>query len=383
MQKRIDIADSFIFKNYLIASPEMIERLKNIFESSRKLKMVGTSLPSVLIVGGPGSGKEQIAKFLRLFSDYYCRGKQYIVNMASVKPDVFVAPTIVGGDIKVRDIRDIELEGILEKMRNKTLEDIDTIGKDQKITVKELIEEKDEKKIDEKKKGLACFPTLVLDELNSMSVDSQGVLLRFLENAEIIPIGGVEDRVSKGAKNGREKDNWKKLTDFLLIGVMNEDPDELAREKAIEFIRKESYVRGLLADLLYEYFLRIRRLRSDLKYRMIRNGKFEIPNLRGRRADIPILFYHYIKDEIREYYGNSLHVLITLDALELLMSPELDWPGNIRQLQDLTKKVTKFSVLDFRKKEEEKDKVLLVKEKHIRDSMEEIGLIEKHLAFTI
>lgn len=382
MRGEVNIQESMVFKSYLVASPRMIDKLKNVLNSASRLKKIGDSLPSVLVVGEPGSGKDEIANFLRLFSKYYSKGELYKINMASIKPDALVPPVVVGANIKVNPGNvDIEIIGILEKIKGRLFDEMGEKIDDMKTTG-------DEAKLYKKKEKHAFFPTLVLDELNSMSIDSQGVLLRFLENAEIVPIGGVEERVFGNASSGKvtpklrksEKEECKRVTDFLVIGVMNEDPDELSREKAIDFIRRAPYVRGLFGDLLYEYFLKIRRLRGDLKYRMIRCGKFVIPDLKNRREDVPILFDYYAKKEIHEYLGNSHETRITLDALERLMSPELEWPGNIRQLQALSKKTVEFSILESLGQDQEKGgklPLIMIREKHIRKAMKEVNLIEE------
>lgn len=221
------------------------------------------------------------------------------------------------------------------------------------------------------KKLFGRFPTIVLDELNSMSIDSQGTLLRILENADITPIGGYEDIMIVDGKD--DKDYREFLTDFLVVGLMNEDPEEITREEAIRFLKKESYIGGLLGDLLYEYILKIRRLRPDLRARMMRNGKFEMPKLAERRADIPGIFYLLINEAKKDYFINC-KIRITIDALEYLMRPELDWPENVRLLQTLTKKVAEIIYDDY---EYEKKDIIIVREKHIRKAMEKIGMLKE------
>ncbi|MFO0795444.1 MAG: sigma 54-interacting transcriptional regulator, partial [Candidatus Brocadiaceae bacterium] len=215
------------------------------------------------------------------------------------------------------------------------------------------------------------FPTIVLDELNSMSIESQGALLRFLENAEITPIGGCEDEMLAYGKE--DKEYWKFLTDFLVVGVMNEDPEELTREEAIRFLKKESYIGGLLGDLLYEHIMKIRRLRSDLRARMMRNGKFEVPQLAKQRANIPVIFYNIINKDKKDYFEDS-QIRITMDALEYLMKPDLEWTENIRLLQTLTKKVLEVLYEDYENKDKD---LIIVREKHIRKAMKEIGMIKE------
>ena len=217
------------------------------------------------------------------------------------------------------------------------------------------------------------FPTIVLDELNSMNIESQGVLLRFLENSEIMPIGGIEDKMVIDGKAVVDKEYQKFLTDFLVVGLMNEEPEEITRERAIQFLKKEGYIGGLLGDLLYEHIIKIRRLRPDLKARMMRNGIIRIPKLAEHRADIPHTFYNFLHRDKRDYFPNS-EIRITMDALELLMSPELEWPENFRLLETLTKKAEEIICEDYKDKD---DKFIIVREKHIREAMKEIDMIQE------
>ena len=215
------------------------------------------------------------------------------------------------------------------------------------------------------------FPTIVLDELNSMNIESQGVLLRFLENAEITPIGGYEDKMLEGGED--EKDYREFITDFLIVGLMNEDPEEITREEAIRFLQKEKYIGGLLGDLLYEHIMKIRRLRPDLRARMMRNGKFEMPKLADHRADIPHAFYLIINDTKKEAYFPNSKIRITMDALEYLMKPALEWNENFRLLEALVNKVVEIIY------ENKDDKLIVIREKHIRKAMREIGMEKEEM----
>lgn len=231
------------------------------------------------------------------------------------------------------------------------------------------------------------FPTLLLDELNSLDIDSQGVLLRFIENAEISTIGGYEDKMWV---NGEiEKEYQEFLTDFLIVGLMNEDPEEITREKGIRFLKqKDSYISGLLGDLLYEHIIRVRRLRPDLRQRMMRNGEFKIPELARHRADIPVIFSMEIESAKEDFFPNCV-VRITMDALEYLMQPELEWPENVRLLQTLKQKVVEIVYEDYEAKKE-RDKIkrkiggeyiemdlIIIRVKHIEKAMKEIGMIKE------
>ena len=361
------IVESLFFKNRLRTAPEMLEVLESFLKPSKaKLKKDDDLLPSILVVASPGAGKEDVPKLIKLFSDFYNRGKTYKLNMASLKPDAIVPVAMVGGEItlessspawkeayklegilgnirkdlhvKFKDfLKDlpkkaedyekklggciktilVEIAGIISGIRipNINVKIIKTKIKNINITIKKIeknkiassewgknyleiekeineikdqikiieqqLAKKDKKHIqqsktklitinklipnlqnvnklnqrgctgtfecfaeklnqlgqDEKlivKKLFGRFPTIVLDELNSMSIGSQGVLLRFLENAEITPIGGYEDEMWVDGKDDKAYREF--ITDFLVVGLMNEDPEAISREAAIRFL---------------------------------------------------------------------------------------------------------------------------------------------------
>jgi len=428
---RIDIKESLFFKNRIYTDPKMLDALEGFLKPSKaKLKKEGDLLPSILVVATPGSGKEDIPKIIKLFSGCYSKGKIYKLNMASLKPDAVAPVTIVGAEIKWEG-RHYKLEGILRQIREQTLKEFKKFISDSKdglfekvheykkdlytsikhtndserdhILLRKLLErlckekkyvESLIKKIEDKgfdikilgteekrivKELFRKFPIIVLDELNSMSIENQGVLLRLLENAELTPLGGYEDKI-----NEDDKDCMEFITDFLVIGIMNEDPEEITREEAMKFLKdKESYIGGLLGDFLYEYVLRVRRLRPDLRARIMRNGKFEIPKLSDRRADIPGIFYSLLKNAQEDYFVNS-DIRITIDALEALMRPELQWPENVRLLQSLTKKVIEIVYEDYENKRSKREDIprnngmdlIMISGKHINQALKamEIGI---------
>ncbi len=60
------------------------------------------------------------------------------------------------------------------------------------------------------------------------------------------------------------------------------------------------------------------------------------PPLRQRRADIPLLLNHYLNDAAKELETPAKS--IDADALDMLQS--YDWPGNVRQLVNATRRLT-------------------------------------------
>lgn len=308
------VKDSLIFSKYLIGSPGMIEQIKTVMSLNLKK---GDSLPAVLVVGSPGSGKDRMAKLIKLFSEEYRFGREYIINMAMLRPNEITVPLLMGIDIKCGS-KDIRIKGLFTKAE------------------------------DNKNKDNAGAQVFVFDELNSLDIDSQGSLLRIIENAKITPLGGLE-----------EKD-----VDFLIIGIMNEDPESITMQKPLaEILKKEKLFGGILGDILYEYFRKIRRLRDDLYYRIIRDGKIVIPDLKNRREDIPIMFYFFVRDEMKK---ENKEFEIDIEVYEVLMENTLTWPGNFRQLQAIAKETIREAIND----KKDHKKILSIRSIHVKNAIE-------------
>ncbi len=134
--------------------------------------------------------------------------------------------------------------------------------------------------------------TLFLDEIGDMSPALQTRLLRVLAESEFYRVGGQQSiRV-----------------DVRVIAATNQD---LARAV------KES------------------RFREDL-YHRLNVIRINSPPLRQRRADIPVLLNHYLTEAAREL--DTAAKSIDADALDMLQS--YDWPGNVRQLVNATRRLT-------------------------------------------
>jgi two-component system nitrogen regulation response regulator GlnG len=134
--------------------------------------------------------------------------------------------------------------------------------------------------------------TLFLDEIGDMSPALQTRLLRVLAESEFYRVGGQQSiRV-----------------DVRVIAATNQD---LARAV------KES------------------RFREDL-YHRLNVIRINSPPLRQRRTDIPLLFNHYLAEAAKELEAPAK--AIDSDALDVLQS--YDWPGNVRQLVNATRRLT-------------------------------------------
>ena len=134
--------------------------------------------------------------------------------------------------------------------------------------------------------------TLFLDEIGDMSPALQTRLLRVLAESEFYRVGGQASiRV-----------------DVRVIAATNQD----------------------LARAVTEH-----RFREDLFHRL-NVIRINTPPLRQRRQDIPMLLEHYLTDA-----GNELGAAaktINPEAMEILKS--YDWPGNVRQLVNATRRLT-------------------------------------------
>jgi len=140
------------------------------------------------------------------------------------------------------------------------------------------------------KKGyfeLADKGTIFLDEVGDMSISLQVKLLRVLETGEFYRVGGT-----KPIK-----------VDVRHISATNQNLESLIREG---------------------------KFREDLYYRL-RVVKIELPPLRERKDDIPLLVKYFI-DMYNEKYKKEV-VAVSEEVMNLFL--EYPWPGNIRELKNL------------------------------------------------
>ena len=77
------------------------------------------------------------------------------------------------------------------------------------------------------------------------------------------------------------------------------------------------------------------RFREDL-YHRLNVMRINTPPLRQRREDIPLLLNHYLADASKELDAPAKR--LNSDAIELLKA--YDWPGNVRQLVNATRRLT-------------------------------------------
>ena len=134
---------------------------------------------------------------------------------------------------------------------------------------------------------LAIGGTLFLDEVCETPNDLQVKLLRMLEDRKIRRIGGKEEIP----------------VDIRVLTATNLNVEEAVKKKL---------------------------LREDLYFR-INTIQINIPPLRERVEDIPLLVAHLLNDLNKKY--NRQITDIEPEALELIKS--YDWPGNVRELQNI------------------------------------------------
>jgi len=136
--------------------------------------------------------------------------------------------------------------------------------------------------------------TIFFDEISSLNLETQAKLLRVMQDREFMRLGGTKTiRV-----------------DVRIIAATNTELEELIDQKSF---------------------------RKDLFYRL-NVIKIELPPLRARKEDIPLLVKHFIdvyaKENDKEIEG------VSPDVLEILENHP--WPGNVRELENLIERTVVF-----------------------------------------
>ncbi len=99
--------------------------------------------------------------------------------------------------------------------------------------------------------------------------------------------------------------------------------------------------------------IREQRFRSDLYYR-INVVRIDLPSLRERTGDIPLLTRHFIGRYARDMGREDIG--ITPEALDVLAG--YSWPGNVRELQNVVKRMLALSTHDMLDVEDVPDEVI-------------------------
>ena len=143
------------------------------------------------------------------------------------------------------------------------------------------------------KKGLfevANGGTLFLDEIGNMGMDTQAKILRVLQDRRFTPLGGTQET----------------QVDVRIVAATNVDLRQAVRDG---------------------------KFRDDLFYRL-NVISIDLPALRSRREDIPLLVHRFLDHFSKE---NDLETRkLTPDAMRALV--DYEWPGNVRELAHIVER---------------------------------------------
>ncbi|OOG23150.1 two-component system response regulator GlrR [Thioalkalivibrio denitrificans] len=141
--------------------------------------------------------------------------------------------------------------------------------------------------------------TLFMDEVGDMPLAFQAKLLRVLQEGEIRPVGA----------------NRSVPVNVRVVSATHRDLEEAVEAGSF---------------------------RADLYYRL-NVVRLDLPPLRERRDDIPLLVRHFLT-EINERNGRRIEGFAP-DAMETLMAAS--WPGNVRQLQNVVEQAAALSTTEI------------------------------------
>ena len=140
-----------------------------------------------------------------------------------------------------------------------------------------------------RKKGkfeIAEGGTVFLDEIGDISLKTQTDLLRVLQEREIVRVGG----------------NQTIKVDFRVVAATNKNLEQLIEEG---------------------------KFRPDLYYRL-NVFHIEMPPLRERREDIPVLVDHFV----RKFSSEMSKKITRVSPAAMNVLQQYNWPGNVRELEN-------------------------------------------------
>ncbi|MCC6676440.1 MAG: sigma-54-dependent Fis family transcriptional regulator [Phycisphaerales bacterium] len=137
--------------------------------------------------------------------------------------------------------------------------------------------------------------TLFLDEISTLPLAVQSSFLRVLEERVVIPVGDTRPRP----------------VDVRIIAASNQDLQELCKQG---------------------------KFREDLLYRLD-VVRLQLPPLRQRQQDIPLLVHHFLDKYTREM--NKKVMGITNGAMRAMLNHE--WRGNVRELENVIERAVIFA----------------------------------------
>ena len=225
--------------------------MREIFDT---IKQIADSKTTVLIEGESGTGKELVAKAIHFNSNR--KGKPFIaINCAGI-PETLIESELFGHE-----------KGAFTNAYGRKLGRFE----------------------------MADSGTLFLDEISELSLATQAKILRFLQERELVRVGGTETI----------------NVDVRLIAATNRNLENSVANGAF---------------------------RDDLYYR-IKVVPIHLPPLRERKEDIPLLVNHFLNRIMKEKEATAKS--ISSEALDLLI--EYSWPGNIRELENTIERITLLS----------------------------------------
>ncbi|MDU2063968.1 MAG: sigma 54-interacting transcriptional regulator [Sporomusaceae bacterium] len=174
---------------------------------------------------------------------------------------------------------------------------------------------------------LANQGTLLLDEIGDMPLGLQSKLLRVIQHREVTRIGATKPV----------------LLDMRLIAATNCDLRDLVKQG---------------------------KFREDLYYRL-NVFPIEVPPLRLRQSDISLLVQHFL-DTYKVKYNKE----IGIDQAGFTLLKEYNWPGNIRELQNILERLIIISSHGSTVPAEQIGRLLHLDDEFLAGEVGEIGLKE-------
>lgn len=237
-QLKSQLKERYSYKN-IIGKSHLMQEVFNLIET------VSKSNSNILITGESGTGKELVAKAIH-YSSFRANGPFIPIDCAAL-PEELLESELFGHE-----------KGSF------------TGAYEQKIGQLEL----------------ASGGTVFLDEIGELSLNIQKKFLRFLQEREILRIGG-KNRIK---------------IDVRIIAATNRNLEEEIKNGTF---------------------------REDLYYRL-NVVTIHIPPLRDRKEDIPLLSRHFL-DRFSSI-NNKIITGIDSDVMRAFM--EYEWPGNVRELEN-------------------------------------------------
>ena len=137
--------------------------------------------------------------------------------------------------------------------------------------------------------------TIFLDEIGTMSMETQAKILRVLQDKKFMHLGGIQEI----------------QVDVRILAATNVDLKQAVKDG---------------------------RFREDLFYRL-NVITFDLPPLRTRREDVPLLVEHFVKKFAAE--NSKPHLQVAPAALRALV--DYAWPGNVRELENAIERAVVLS----------------------------------------